>query len=92
MRCHARYRSTPLPSRRMPASCLRGGGSDTPALTMGMGTILRAKKILIMANGAAKRDAVATMLAGGLTTACPASLLSLHADVTLVCDGAALGR
>ena len=64
----------------------------TRALTMGMGTILRAKKILIMANGAAKRDAVATMLAGGLTTACPASLLNLHADVTLVCDGAALGR
>ena len=59
---------------------------------MGMGTILRAKKILIMANGAAKREAVATMLAGGLTTACPASLLNLHADVTLVCDGAALGR
>ena len=61
-------------------------------VSMGMGTILRAKKILIMANGAAKRDAVATMLAGGLTTACPASLLNLHADVTLVCDGAALGR
>ena len=61
------------------------------ALTMGMGTILRAKKILIMANGAAKRDAVATMLAGGLTTACPATLLNLHPDVTLVCDGSALG-
>lgn len=64
----------------------------TRALTMGMGTILKAKKILILANGAAKRQAVTTMLAGGLTTACPASFLNLHPDVTLICDGAALGE
>ncbi|MCQ2428812.1 MAG: glucosamine-6-phosphate deaminase [Clostridia bacterium] len=64
----------------------------TKALTMGMGTILRAKKIIIMANGAAKRDAVAVMLKGGLTTSCPASLLNLHPDVTLICDPAALGE
>lgn len=64
----------------------------TRALTMGIGSILRAKKILILANGAAKREAVAAMLAGGLTTACPASFLNLHPDVTLICDGAALGE
>lgn len=63
----------------------------TRALTMGMGTILRARQILILANGEAKREAVATMLAGGLTTSCPASFLNLHPDVTLICDGAALG-
>ena len=63
----------------------------TRALTMGMGTILRAKKIIVLANGAAKREAVATMLAGKLTTACPASLLNLHPDVTVICDEAALG-
>lgn len=62
----------------------------TKALTMGMGTILRSKKIIIMANGKAKHEAVATMLAGGLTTACPASLLNLHPDVTLICDTDAL--
>lgn len=68
--------------------------SDVPthALTMGMGTILRAKSILIMANGQAKQAAVRTMLEGKLTTACPASLLNLHADVTLICDRAALGQ
>lgn len=62
----------------------------TKALTMGIGTILSAKKIIILANGAAKHDAVKTMLAGGLDTSCPASMLNLHADVTVVCDEAAL--
>lgn len=63
----------------------------TKALTMGIGTILRAKKIIILANGAAKADAVAAMLSGKLTTACPASMLNLHPDVTLIADEAALG-
>ena len=64
----------------------------TAALTMGMGTILRAKKILILANGASKADAVATLLSGMLTTTCPASFLNLHDDVTLICDGAAMSK
>lgn len=62
----------------------------TKALTMGIGTILGAKKIIILANGAAKHDAISTMLAGGLTTACPASMLNLHNDVTVICDEACL--
>ncbi len=62
----------------------------TRALTMGIGTILSAKKIIIMANGSAKRDAIVKMLAGGLDTSCPASMLNLHADVTVICDEAAL--
>ncbi len=62
----------------------------TKALTMGIGTILGAKKIIILANGAAKHDAIATMLAGGLTTACPASMLNLHDDVIVICDEACL--
>lgn len=62
----------------------------TKALTMGIGTILSAKKIIILANGAAKHDAVTKMLAGGLDTSCPASMLNLHADVVVVCDEAAM--
>lgn len=62
------------------------------ALTMGMGTILRAKKIIIMANGEAKADAVATLLSGKLTTACPASFLNLHEDVVVICDHAAMSK
>ena len=58
----------------------------TKALTMGIGTILGAKKIIILANGAAKHAAIAKMLEGKLDTACPASMLNLHADVTVICD------
>ena len=58
----------------------------TKALTMGIGTILKAKKIIILATGASKKQAVAAMLAGKLTCSCPASMLNLHPDVTLICD------
>ena len=58
----------------------------TKALTMGIGTILNAKKIIILANGAAKHEAVSKMLAGKLDTSCPASMLNLHANVTVICD------
>ncbi len=60
----------------------------THALTMGMGTILSAKKIIILANGKNKHDAVMQMLKGTVTTSCPASFLNLHDDVVLVCDEA----
>ncbi len=58
----------------------------TQALTMGMGTILSAKKIIILATGKNKHDAVMQMLKGTVTTSCPASFLNLHDDVVLVCD------
>lgn len=64
----------------------------TQALTMGIGTILRAKSIIIMACGASKRAAVAAMLAGKLDTSCPASMLNLHENVTLICDKEAMGE
>ena len=64
----------------------------TAALTMGIGTILRAKKIIILANGEAKADAIATLLSGKLTTSCPASFLNLHEDVVVICDHAAMSR
>lgn len=62
----------------------------TQALTMGIGTILGAKKIIILAGGAAKHDAITKMLAGGLDTSCPASMLNLHKDVVVVCDEACM--
>lgn len=62
--------------------------ADVPrhALTMGIGTILNARRILLIATGAAKAKAIATVLSGKLTTSCPASMLNLHADVTILCD------
>ncbi|MBR2464308.1 MAG: glucosamine-6-phosphate deaminase [Clostridia bacterium] len=61
--------------------------NDVPrrALTMGIGTIFKAKKIVIMASGASKRDAVSAMLERTIDTSFPATMLNLHPDVTLIC-------
>ncbi len=56
------------------------------ALTMGIQSVFKAKKILLMVSGKNKAEAVKAMLTGNITTKCPASLLCLHPDVTLVCD------
>ena len=62
--------------------------ADVPkqALTMGIQSIFKARKIVLMASGKGKAEAVRAMLCGNITTRCPASLLCLHPDVTLVCD------
>lgn len=62
----------------------------TQALTMGIGSILRAKQIIILASGKSKADAVAKLMAGTLDTSCPASMLNLHDNVTLICDTEAM--
>ena len=58
----------------------------TKALTMGIGSILRAKKIILLANGRAKKDVVAALLNSDITTNIPATILKVHPDVTLICD------
>ncbi len=62
------------------------------AYTMGMGTILRARGILLLANGTEKRLALERAFGGKVTTRHPASALQLHRDVTLVLDRAAAGH
>ena len=59
------------------------------AYTMGIGTILQARRIVLIASGAAKREVVSAALTGPVTTANPASLLQLHRDVTAILDRAA---
>lgn len=61
----------------------------THALTMGVGSILKAKKIILLANGESKKDAVAELMNNDIKTSCPASLLKVHPDVVLICDKAA---
>ena len=56
------------------------------AVTMGLGAIFAAKKVLLVANGKSKHEAIKGMLGDELTTAIPASLLKLHPDLTLICD------
>ena len=62
----------------------------TKALTMGMGSIFKARKIIVMANGVAKRDALNKLLSGKITTDCPVTFLNLHPDVTVICDKLAI--
>lgn len=66
---------------------------DVPkqALTMGIGTIMKARKILVVVSGADKAEAVRNSFAGPVTPEVPASILQLHPDVTVVGDKAALG-
>lgn len=59
------------------------------AMTMGIGTILEAQRILLVATGAAKREALARALAGPPDATCPASALLLHPQVTILCDNEA---
>lgn len=56
------------------------------ALTMGVGSIMKAKKIVMIATGAAKADAIAAMIKGEVTPVCPASILQFHHDVSVYMD------
>ena len=56
----------------------------TKALTMGIGTILNAKKVVLVANGANKADAIAKSVEGPITSMVPASALQLHRFATFV--------
>lgn len=66
-------------------------GESVPqlAITMGIATILEAGKILLLATGSEKSRAVAQMVEGPISAACPASSLQLHAKVTILIDTAA---
>ena len=58
-------------------------------ITQGLGTILRAEHLVLVATGAAKAAAVAAAAEGPLTASCPGSVLQLHPHVTVVVDEAA---
>ncbi len=61
----------------------------TRAITQGIGTILRARRLLLAATGAAKATAVAAAIEGPVGPDCPASAIRRHPDVTVVLDRAA---
>jgi len=58
----------------------------TRAITMGLGSILKARTILLVVKGADKADIVHRALTGPLTTECPASLLQLHPHLVVMLD------
>ncbi len=60
--------------------------ADVPrkAITMGMGAIMSAKKVLLIANGAKKKDIVMQSFFGPIDPKVPASILQLHPDLTVI--------
>ena len=60
------------------------------AYTIGIKTIMQARKVLMVANGADKAEIVKKAFFGPVTPEVPASILQMHPDFTLVADEAAL--
>ena len=58
----------------------------TKAATQGIGTIMKAKNILLVANGKNKAQAIKDMIEGPIDTKCPASILQKHNSVVVVID------
>ena len=67
---------------------------DVPrqAYTMGIGTIMRARKLLMIISGEDKADITAAALCGEVTPQVPASIIQFHPDVTVIADPAALSK
>ena len=53
---------------------------------MGIATIMKAGKILLVANGSNKAEAIKAMVEGEISEDCPASILQKHNDVTVIVD------
>jgi glucosamine-6-phosphate deaminase len=78
-------------SRRSNATLFGGDAAKVPteALSMGMATILRARSLVLLANGQSKAACIARAVNGPLTTELPASFLQLHHDAEVVLDAGA---
>lgn len=61
----------------------------TRAVSMGIGSIMKGKKMILMAYGEAKAEAIKGMIDGPVTTDMPASALQNHQDVVVIIDDAA---
>lgn len=81
-------------TRRDNARFFEGDINQVPtrAITQGLASIMRAKKIILIATGANKADAIHNMIKGPKTTDCPASILQDHPDVTVFLDEAAASK
>ena len=61
-------------------------------MTQGLGTILRARHLILLAFGAEKADAIAAAVEGPITSSKPGSVIQLHPHVTVIVDEAAASR
>lgn len=81
-------------TRRSNAALFGGDETRVPreGLTMGLGTILKADTVILIATGSGKAESVAGMVRGPITTQLPASLLQTHRRVDVYLDRAAAAR
>ncbi|BCZ48808.1 glucosamine-6-phosphate deaminase [Clostridium gelidum] len=56
------------------------------AITMGLGQIMKSKKILLLAHGENKAEVIKEVLSGNITSKNPATMLQMHKDVTIIVD------
>ena len=56
------------------------------AISMGLGGIMKAKKIVLIASGESKAEAIKGLISGKITTDNPATMLQMHRDVTIIVD------
>ena len=88
------HRTRLTPATRRANASLFGRAVDVPdeALSMGMSTILRARRIVLLATGAAKAKTVRQMVCGPITPRVPASFLQLHRSAEVWVDREAAGE
>lgn len=89
----ATHRTRLTPATRRANASLFGRAADVPdeALSMGMSTILHARRIVLLATGAAKAETVRQMVRGPITPQVPASFLQLHRSAEVWVDREAAG-
>ena len=86
---------TLMPQTRQDNARFFGGDADAVphhVLTQGLGTILEARHVVLLAAGRAKAEAVHQMVEGPVSAMWPATVLQLHPHVTVLVDDAAAGR
>jgi glucosamine-6-phosphate deaminase len=71
-------------TRTANAACFDDGKVPTEAITMGIGTILESRSIVLLVSGTGKEEAVARLRGGEINEAFPASALHLHGDVQVL--------
>ena len=62
------------------------------SITMGIGTIMESRQVVLLATGESKADAIQATVEGPLSASCPASALQMHLSTTLIIDEAAASK
>jgi len=89
---HTHLAALSAETRRKNAAQVKKRTVPSHAITMGLGTIMEARKIVLIASGKEKAHAIADAIEGKVSTRNPASVLQWHPDVTVILDEAAASK